>query len=110
LRDGRCGDDEAVAIVVQDKAAFDFVAGHGVVRGFGRGFIGPPPGLRQWLFFSGLSLGEAVTAAGEFFDGVTFFELGKDFEQGAAIGFSQVQTAGDIIGGGGFAFNLQKTQ
>jgi hypothetical protein len=117
LRDRCGGNDEAVSVVVEYEAAFCFIAGKDICGGLGlRVFdlrdvdlpiAGAALGLRScWGFFCGVSFGDAVAASGEFFDGVAFFEFGEDFEEGAAVGFSEVQAAGDFIGGDRLGFNL----
>jgi hypothetical protein len=51
-----------------------------------------------------------VTAAGEFLDGSAFLEGIEHFVEGVAVGAAHVQGGSDIVGGGGVAPNLQKTQ
>jgi hypothetical protein len=122
LRDRSGGDDEAVAVVMENEAAFYFIASQeicggldlssiSVLRVVDFAVVGEVLCLRSCRgqfspVFSGVSFGEAVAASGEFFDGVAFFELGEDFEEGAAVGFSEVQSASDVSGGGGLGFNL----
>jgi len=40
---------------------------------------------------------EAIAAAGEFFDGAAFFELGENSEEGAAVGFGEMEAAGNVV-------------
>jgi hypothetical protein len=85
LRYGGIGDDEAVAVVVKNEAAFYFIAarerrGLGVARGFaGRFLAGGVP--------FGFAVRESVSAAGQFLDGAALFQFGKHLEERAIVGF-----------------------
>ena len=123
LRHRGRGNDEAVAVVMQHEAAFYFIASQdncgwlgwrnvGLSNGGLRNIDLPVAGAARCLrscgggFSCGVSFCDAVATSGQFFDGIAFFELGKDFEEGAAVGLSEVQSASDVIGGGGLGFNL----
>ena len=51
-----------------------------------------------------------ISAARKFTDGSSFFELRKHFQQGAIVGFLEMEAATDILRGGGVCPNLQKTK
>jgi hypothetical protein len=109
LRHGRIGDDEAVAVVVKNEAAFDFVAAGE------RGGLGTARSVAAGRFLAGripfrFAAREAVAAARQFLDGAALLELGKHFEEWAIVGLFQVEALGDVAGGRGRASNLQKTQ
>jgi hypothetical protein len=97
-------DDEAVAIVVKDQPAFDFVAGsEGCgIAGDGWSFVGVLTGRLA----VGSAAGEPVTPTGKFLDGPAFFEFSEHFEERAAVGLAEVEGAGDFVGGSGIASNL----
>src|SRR6266481_2160538 len=93
---------------MEDQASLDFV----LLRE--RGALG-------WLRLGGtllqtrgfpirLAAREAVPPVRQFLDGMAFLESRQPLEQRASIGFLQVQTLGDLVGGGRFASNLQITQ
>src|SRR4029077_1378564 len=83
------GDDEAVAIVVEDQATFYLIK----IRQ--RGTLG----LRRVTGTRRLARGvailfaawETVATAGQFLDGMAFFELREHFEERASVGFLQVE-------------------
>jgi hypothetical protein len=106
LRHGRIGNHETVAVVVKNEAAFDFVM-TGQLLGAARDVQGRF--LVRRVTFR-LSAREAVSSAGQLFDGAALFELGEHFEERAIVGLFQVQALGDFGGGRGSASNLQKTQ
>jgi hypothetical protein len=85
LRDGRVGNDEAITVMMEDEAAFDFVTcGDRAARG--AGLAGLARLLRGLLI--GFAPGELVAATGEFFDGTVFFELIEHALEGAGVGFA----------------------
>jgi hypothetical protein len=57
-----------------------------------------------------LAAWEPVPTAGDFLDGAAFFEFRKHFEQRSRIGLFEMQRLDNLVGGGGIAPNLQKTQ
>ncbi len=100
--------DEAVAVVVENEPALYLLA---VRKNRARGLLclarlGTLAGRIPFRF----SGGEAVPPAGQLLDGAAFFELREHFEQWPAVGFLQMQSPSDLLGGGGFSSNLQKTQ
>jgi len=77
IGNGNVGNDEAVAVLMEDEASFDFVAGNGfvlgeVIRGWrlGRGALLGGGRLRAG------SLAKKEAVVGKFFDEAAFFELG----------------------------------
>lgn len=56
------------------------------------------------------SSSELVTASGELFDGAAFFELVEHAEEGARVGFAEMEGAGDVLGRGRIGGNLKKTK
>jgi hypothetical protein len=77
IGNGNVGNDEAVAVLMEDEASFDFVAGNGFVLGefvwgrrLGRGAL-----LGGRLLRAG-SLAKKEAAVGKFFDEAAFLELG----------------------------------
>jgi len=118
-RDGRVRDDESVAIVMEDEAALDFVAGrrrrlrsHGLrsirVRRAASGE------LFAWAMATGTSAvaaaSELIAAAGEFLDGAALLEGIEHFVEGMAIGAAHVEASGDFVGRRGVAPKLKETQ
>jgi hypothetical protein len=103
------GNDKAVAFLMQNEAAMDFVAGSGFVLGkFVDGFGGS-----AWLFgrtrrFGGLA--KEKTAVGELFDEAAFFQFVEHLQQSAAFVFANLEGAGEFIDGHGIVSNLKKTQ
>jgi hypothetical protein len=130
LGDGFIGDDETVAVVMQNQAAADLIARESFFVGAGRFVAGCGGcggcGLALALTLAtmvgrrrlrlargvtiGLAAGQTVATAWDFVDGAAFFELAEHFEQGALVGFSEVQSAGDFAGGRRIGANLQKTK
>jgi hypothetical protein len=47
-----------------------------------------------------------VSASGKFADGTPFFELREHFQQGAVVGFLEMEAATDIFGRGWIGPNL----
>jgi hypothetical protein len=101
IRNGDIGDDEAVAVLVENEAALDFIAGNGLVLGeFFTGLFGRRPWLRGGLLGAG-SLVKKEAAVGKFFDEAAFFELGEHLEKGAAAGSPDLEGAGEVFQRGG---------
>jgi hypothetical protein len=100
VRDCDVGDDEAVAVLVEDEAAFNFVAGKDfVLWEIVGGWLGRGPGLCGGLLRAG-SLAKQEAAVGEFFNEAALFELGEHLEEGAAAGFLHLEGAGEVFQGG----------
>lgn len=93
IRDGHVRNHKAIAILVQDQAASDFVAGKRFVLGefFGGQFGGWPGPCGGLLRAESLTKEEA--AVGKFFDQAALFELGEHLEQGATAGFFDLEGA-----------------
>ncbi len=117
---GFIGDYEAVAIVMEDQTTANFVGSEGLVFAALVRFLAP--GLLMLLGIFGMAMlgaiarlgvfatREAVATAGEFVNGTAFFEITKHFEEGAGVGFFEVEGTGDVVGGRRSGRNLQKTQ
>lgn len=101
IGDGDVGNDKAVAVLVEDEAAANFVAGNGFVQGeFFDGRCGSGAGLGlDWLKAGDLAKDEAVV--GKLFDEAAFFEFGEHLEEGAACGFPDLEGAGKVVEGDG---------
>jgi hypothetical protein len=108
LRHRNIGHNEAVAIVVQDQAAFYLIK----IRQRGARALRRLTGTRRLARCIAILFAarETVATAGQFLDGVAFLELCEHFEEGAAVGLFQVEALRDFAGGGGLAPNLKKTQ
>jgi len=106
IGNGDVGNDEAVAVVMEDEAAADFVAGNGFVLGefFGGRFL---RGARLCgrLLRAG-SLAKEKATMGKFFDEAAFFELGEHLEEGTAAGAADLEGAGEVFQGGGTVSKL----
>ena len=132
LGDGFIGHNETVAIVMEDQAATDFVACESFLMN-ARRFIASGcacdccgcglavalalatmVGRRMLHIARGVAVafaaGQAVATTGDFVDGAAFFEFSEHFEQGALVGFSEVQGARDFAGSRRIGANLQKTK
>jgi hypothetical protein len=98
------GDDEAVAILMENKAALDFVAGRGFLLDdfLGRGF-GSGDGIA-------LRAAEKEAAVGKFLDEAASLEFGEHLEEGAAVTFFHVEGAGEILDRDGIISKLKKTK
>lgn len=106
IGNGDIGNDEAVTVLVENEAAFDFVAGKGfVLRETVGGRLGSGPGLCGGLLRAG-SLAKEEAAVGKFFDEAAFFELCKHLEEGAAAGFPDLKGAGEVFEGSGSVSKL----
>jgi len=98
------GNDKAVAILVENEAALDFVAGRGFLlndllgRRFGNG--------------GGIALRAAKQEApvGKFLDEAASLEFGEHLEEGAAVTFFHMKGAGEILDGNGVVSKLKKTK
>jgi hypothetical protein len=106
IGNGDVGNDEAVAVLVEDEAALDFVTRNGfVLRKIIGGRLRSGSGLRGWLRRAG-RLMEKKAAVGKFFDEATLFEFGEHLEEGAAAGFLDLEGAGEVFDGSGSASKL----
>ena len=106
IGNGDVGNDEPVAVLMKDEAAFDFVAGNGFVLGeiFGRRLrCGSGAGGRLLLT---RILAEEEAAVGKFFNESAFFQLGEHLKEGAAAGFLDLERAGEVFDGGGSVSKL----
>jgi hypothetical protein len=106
LRHGLIRYNEAVAIMVEDEAALDLIAG-GDLRGMFWWL-----GIAAWrvMRLFGLAARKQVPTARKLLNGAALFQLGEHFEEKAVIAFPKMESAGDFVRGGGRAPNLQKTQ
>jgi len=110
IGDGDVGNDEAVAVLVEDEAAFYFVAGNGFVLGeFFRGWLRGGALLRGRGLRTG-SLPEQKAAVGKLFDEAAFLQLGEHLEEGSAVRAADLEGAGEVFEGGGTVSKLQKTK
>jgi hypothetical protein len=105
LGGGNVGDDEAVAVVMKDEAAGQFVAAGGK-RGRGAGGVGVTLGWRSRGLTFPFWTWKVVTATGKFFDSTPFFEFAEHFQQRMTVGSLEVETSADIVEGGGIGPNL----
>jgi hypothetical protein len=106
IRNGDVGDYEAVAVLMEDEAAFDFVAGNGfVLREFFTGLFRRGVWFRGGLLRAG-SLAEKEASVGKFFDEAALFELGKHLEEGAAAGPPDLEGAREVFQGSGSVSKL----
>jgi len=106
VRDSDIGNDETVAILVEDEAALDFVAGKGfVLRETVGGGLGRGARLRGGLLRAG-SLSKKEAPVGKFFDEAALFELGKHLEEGAAAGLPDLKRAREVFEGDWAVFKL----
>jgi len=106
IGDGDVGNDEAVAVLMEDEAAFDFVAGKRFLlrEFFGECFgIGARVGGR--LLRAG-SLVKKEAAVGKFFDEAALFELGEHLQEGATTGSADLERAGEVFQRGGSVSKL----
>src|ERR1700730_5149020 len=100
------GNDEAIAIVVENEAARNFVARRGL--------------MLHWLFGSGRIVMDGVSVlaggakpeagAGKFFDKATLLELGEHFKECAAIGPLDLQASSEVVEGNGIVLKFKKTK
>ena len=91
--DGPVGDGKAVAVMVEDKAAGDFVAAGG--DWLARNSNGS--GLSIALSFQKSPLArKAIASARKLLDGTSLFEAGEQFEKGALAGFLELEASCDV--------------
>ena len=98
------GNDEAVAILMQNKPALDFVAGGGFLL---HDFLG------RWFGSGGgiaLRASEKEAPMGKFLDQTASLQFGKHLEKGAAATFFDVEAAGEVLNGDGVVSKLKKTK
>ena len=90
IGDGDVRNDEAVTVLMENEAAFDFVAGNGFVLGK---FLGRRLWRGTWLggrlLWAG-RLAKKEAAVGKLFDEASFFQLGEHLKEGAAAGFADL--------------------
>jgi hypothetical protein len=106
IRNGDIGNDETVTVLVENEAAFDFVAGNGFVL---REFFNRLPrsgGLLRGMLLRAGSLAKKEAAVGRFFDEAALFELGEHLEEGTAAGPPDLEGAGEILQGSGSVSKL----
>jgi hypothetical protein len=98
VRKGDVGNNEAVAVVMQDEAAANFIARGGFVLGnFFGGFGGKGTSL-----LGGRQLGsptEEEAAVRKLLDETTFLEFLEHVEEGAAVILSKAERVGEILDG-----------
>jgi hypothetical protein len=98
VRKSDVGNNEAVAVVMQDEAAANFIARGGFVLGnFFGGFGGKGTAL-----LGGRQLGsptEEEAAVRKLLDETTFLEFLEHVEEGAAVILSKVKGVGEILDG-----------
>src|SRR5258708_25628044 len=87
--------DEAIAIMVEDEAALDFVATGGFRDRSCRFWIVSRRAIKRLLF--GLACGKPIPASRKFLNGPELFQFREQFEQLAAVALLQVETAGDFV-------------
>jgi hypothetical protein len=98
------GHDEAVAVLMENKAALDFVAGRGFLLDnlLGRG-SGSGGGIA-------LRTAEKKAPVGKFLDVTASLELGEHMEEGAAVTFFHMEGAGKLLDGDRVISKLKKTK
>jgi hypothetical protein len=97
---GDIRNDEAVAILMENEAALDFIAGGGLLlddflrRGFGNG--------------GGIALraAEKEASVGKFLDEAASLEFGEHLEEEVAVTFFHMEGAGKIFDGDGVISKL----
>jgi hypothetical protein len=101
---GDIGNDEAVAILMENQAALDFVPGCRFLLDdfLGRGF---GSGGRITL-----RTAEKVAPVGKFLDEAASLEFGEHLEEWAAVVFFHMEGAGELLDGDGVVSKLQKTK
>jgi len=110
IGDGHVGDDKAVAIVVEDEAAADFVAGGGFVfREFFAGRGGSRLRLGSGLLGAG-GLREQEAVVGKLFDKAAFLEFAEHLEEGTAGEFLDLEGVGEVFEGDSTVSKFKKTQ
>ena len=106
IRNRDVGNDETVAVLMEDEAAFDFVARKRFLLGeFFGGCFGSRARVRGGLLRAG-SLVKKEAAMGKFFDEAALFELGEHLEESAAAGSTDLERAGEVLQGGGSVSKL----
>jgi hypothetical protein len=98
------GNNKAVAILMENEAALDFVAGGGFLLGdlLGRGF-GSGGGIA-------LRAAEKEAAVGKFLDEAASLEFGEHLEEEATVTFFHMEGAGKILDGDRIISKLKKTK
>lgn len=99
---GKCdiGNDKAIAILMENEAALDFVARGGFLLNdfLGRGF-GSGGGITS-------RAAEKEAPVGKFFDEAASLEFSEHLEEGTAVTFSHTEAAGEILEGDGVVSKL----
>jgi|SRR5260221_2205325 len=97
IRDGDVGYDEAVAVLVKDEAAFNFVARKGLLlrEFFGRRLLDGAQ-LGGWLLRAG-SLAKKEATLRKFFYEAALFQFGQHLEECAATGAAHLEGAGEVF-------------
>lgn len=98
------GNDKAVAILMENEAALDFVAG--------RGFLLDDLLGRRFGSGRGITSRAAKKEApvGKFLDEAASLEFGEHLEEGATVTFFHMKGAGEVLDGNGVISKLKKTK
>lgn len=104
IGESNIGNDEAVAILMENEAALDFIAGGDFLLDdfLGRGF-GSGGGIA-------LRAAEKEAAVGKFLDEAASLEFGEHLEEEAAVAFFHMEGAGEVLEGNGVISKLKKTK
>lgn len=102
IGESNIGNDEAVAILMENEAALDFIAGGGFLLDdfLGRGSGG---GIAS-------RAAKKEAAVGKFLDEAASLEFGEHLEEEAAVAFFHMEGAGEVLEGNGVISKLQKTK
>ena len=110
IGNGQVWNDKAIAILVKDQAAANFVARGGFVLGkFVAGRFGRRLGLGSGLL-GARRFRQQETVVGKFFDQTASFEFAEHLEQGAAARLFRPEGTGKVLEGHCAVSKLQKTQ
>jgi len=96
--------DETVAILMENEAALDFVAGGGFLLD---DFLGTRFGSGGGI---ALRAAEKEAPVGKFLDEAASLEFGEHLKEGAAVTFFHMEAAGKVLDGDGVISKLKKTK
>jgi hypothetical protein len=97
---GDIGNDKAVAILMENEAALDFIAGGGFLLD---NFLG------RWFGSGGgitLRAAEKEASVGKFLDEAASLQFGEHLKEGAAVTFFHMEAAGEVLDGDGVISKL----